>query len=229
MRCRLCGSNDVAKLWSDDDGKADWFRCVVCGSDSSTREYDVGIYTPEWIAQEIAATGGDEARRESVRSNCDWFPHYKHLTGGGLDFLDVGCCDGAAMAEMAGLGFRVHGFDVTEGARREGCTTIHPFFTASLFPRQYHFVLCREVIEHVEGPRQFLSELTAVTHRGGLLQVQTPRPCVDQERIAYQPAHLQIFSPVMLELLCTNHGFRVLDRRQWGTGIALLLHKVDDL
>jgi len=187
------------------------------------------MYSAEWIAGEVAATGGEEKRRDSVRSNCDWFPHYKHMTGGGIDFLDVGCCDGAAMAEMAKIGYSVHGFDVIEGARREGCTTIHPFFSASLFPQQYHQVLCREVIEHVEGPRQFLTELVAATVRGGLLQIQTPRPCVQQERIAYQPHHLQIISPVKLELLCIEHGLRVLDRRQWGTGIAFLMHKVDDL
>ncbi len=224
MRCRVCGMDGLAKLW--DDAAGPWFRCVACGSDSADRPYPAGMYAAGYVASEVAATGGEAARRLEVRSNCDWFPHYKHLCGG-MDFLDVGCCDGAAMHVMQDLGWSVHGFDVTADAARPGCTTINPYFAASLFPQQYHAVLCREVLEHVEGPRQFLNELAAATRPGGLLQVQTPRPCVTQEGIAYQPAHLQIYSPPALELALREAGFRVLDRRMWPVGQALLLHKAD--
>lgn len=211
--------------WGNDQ-VGNWSKCVVCGSDSSDLPYPDGLYNDEWVADEVNATGGMDARRLSVRSNCDWYPHYQNLCDG-MDFLDVGCCDGAAMLEMASLGYRVHGFDVCKAAEQPGCTTISPFFAASLFPRQYDQVMCREVIEHVEGPRQFLVELVDVTKRGGLLQLQTPRPTNRDERIVYQRAHLQIYSPVMLERNFRELGLHVLDKRIWATGQCYLMRKID--
>jgi SAM-dependent methyltransferase len=220
--CKVCGSGDHVNLWYDGGGNA-WRRCLCCGSDSSEGNYPADLYRDGYVANEVASTGGPAAREDQVRSNCDWFPHYAHLVGG-RDFLDVGCCDGAALRVMAALGWSVHGFDVTEDARQPGCTTIQPYFAASLFPREYHAILCREVLEHVEGPRGFLSELTAALVPGGLLQVQTPRPWHEPHAIPYQAGHLHLYSPVALELAVRHLGYSVLDRRFWPYGQAWLLH-----
>lgn len=222
--CRLCGSLDTSPLWADYQG-GNWRRCLHCGSDSSDSPYDIGIYRSGYVKAEVESTGGVDRRAEEVRSNCDWFPHYAHVCKG-KDFLDVGCCDGAAMRHMHNMGWPVHGFDVTEDAHQPGCTTIAPYFAASLFPQRYHAVLCREVIEHVETPRQFLVELHAVLHHDGLLQIQTPRPWKEPHGVPYQKAHLQLFSPAQLELMVTQLGFHVLDRRFWDYGQAWLFQKV---
>jgi hypothetical protein len=229
--CKICGVCALKYLWSD-AGRNLWFRCSTCGSDSSSAAYDPTHYSDTYLADALTKTGGFEAAKEQVRSNIEWFDHYKGHCGG-LDFLDVGCLEGGAMAVAADHGWRVHGWDVMEAARRDGCTTIHPHFAASLFPQVYHAVLAKDVLEHVEGWRGFLSELTAVTARNGILQIQTPRPMDWNSPTCYQPAHLFVIYPAALERAVRDLGFTVLDRRQWdGTdtgpaGQALLLRLED--
>jgi uncharacterized protein (DUF779 family) len=229
--CKVCGVSALTPLWKDYGGNQ-WHRCGACGSDSSEATYPPDHYTDEYLTSSLARTGGIEAAKEYVRSNIEWFDHHKDKCGG-LDFLDVGCLEGAAMMVAAEHGWRVHGFDVIEAARQPGCSTIHPYFAASLFPQVYHAVMCREVLEHVEGWRGFLSELAAVTARNGILQLQTPRPMATNSPTCYQPAHLFIVSPAALERAVRDLGFTILDSRQWeGTdvgpaGQGWLLHLTD--
>lgn len=229
--CRVCTAAALSPLWKDDWG-FHWSACSACGSQSSDAPYPAALYQRGYVAQEVAGTGGPEKREQEVLSNVDWFPHYQHLTTG-RDFLDIGCCDGAAMRVAERFGYSVHGFDVTEDARQPGCTTIYPYFAASLFPRLFHFVLCREVLEHVPGWRGFLSELTAATERGGVVQIQTPRPVPELARYTHQLAHLQIVSPAVLERTVKELGYKVLDKREWPAtetgpaGQAVLLHLAD--
>ena len=173
--CRACSEAALTYLWKDYQG-GHWFRCHCCGSDSSSNSYadTKAMYGEEYNQKHHGGISIDE-ELASMRSNLDWFQDYRPETSG-IDFLDVGCCRGAAMIGMQKRGWRVHGFDVTEASRQPGCSTIAPEFKASLFPQRYHAVLCREVIEHVDHQMQFLTELANVTERGGFLQVQTPRP-----------------------------------------------------
>lgn len=231
MFCRVCGVSKLRPLWKDMGGHL-WRRCESCGSDSSEARYDPAMYDNGYLVESLKRTGGLDAAKEQVRSNIEWFDHYKTHCGG-LDFLDVGCLEGAAMMVAQDHGWRVHGFDVIEEARQPGCSTIYPYFAASLFPQLYHAVLCKDVLEHVEGWRGFVSELTAVVHRNGILQLQTPRPMDEQSPTCYQPAHLFIISPNELERAMRDLGFTILDKRQWdGTdtgpaGQALLLQLTD--
>jgi hypothetical protein len=229
--CRVCGSSRLAPLWKDWGGNL-WRRCTACGSDSSEATYPADHYTEKYLTDSLAKTGGLDAAKEQVRSNIEWLDHYKDKCGG-LDFLDVGCLEGAALMVAGEHGWRVHGFDVMPAAAQPGCTTIHPYFAASLFPQLYHAILCKDVLEHVEGWRGFMSELTAVTHRNGIVQLQTPRPMDEPSTTCYQPAHLFIIAPAELERAVRDLGFTILDRRQWdGTetgpaGQALLLQLSD--
>jgi hypothetical protein len=152
--CKVCGVSALSPLWKDTGGNQ-WHRCGACGSDSSEATYPPDHYTDDYLVKSLERTGGIEAAKEYVRSNIEWFDHHKDKCGG-LDFLDVGCLEGAAMMVAAEHGWRVHGFDVIEAARQPGCSTIHPYFAASLFPQVYHAVMCREVLEHVEGWRGFI-------------------------------------------------------------------------
>lgn len=233
MRCRICDGNEFLPLWTDTDGY-DWRSCLLCGSHVSTTQYWASSYTDEYLTVSLEHTGGMDAAREQVRSLIEWFDHHRGECPT-RDFLDVGCLEGAALDVAQEHDWSVHGFDVIPAAARPGCTTIHPYFAAGLFPQQYSAVMCKDVFEHVEGPRAFLSELAAVTARNGLLMIQTPRPMAYCHPHAYQKSHLFIIAPPALELAVTALGFRVIDKRTWaGTdsgpaGQALLCRKVDGL
>lgn len=222
MNCRICGESDLSPLWVVYGQQ--WARCLCCGSDTSSGEYDPEIYRTGYLAGALANIGSMNRAIEEVRTNCDWFERL--ATNPGRDFLDVGCLEGAAMTLMASRGWSVHGFDVSEESAHPGCTTIAPEFLASLFPRRYDAVLCREVIEHVIDPRKMVSELLGACNPGGFVQIQTPRPMATPDPIPYQTAHLQIISPAAMELMVRDAGGVITARQVWHQGqLCMISHR----
>jgi SAM-dependent methyltransferase len=223
MTCRCCHSPDTAPVpfpVPPESGR--WVRCRACGSDTADNPYPAGLYSPAYEASEVAATGTPADRRDQVRSNCDWFcDHADRLPA--RTFLDVGCCDGAALAVMQDRGWAVHGFDVFRPSYHGPHVTVAPAFHRWLFPRRFDAALCREVLEHVESPQFLLAELHGVVVPGGLVQVQTPRPLDRHHPIPYQRQHLALASPARLRQLFRTFLFETLDAREWECGQAYLL------
>lgn len=219
--CRACGAGSPDPL----PFAPGWARCRACGSDTSdsdpAREAE-RYQTPEYVRWNVIDCGGFDAVVRSVGENVRWFAAHR---GPGRDFLDVGHNEGAMLAAMQADGWGVHGFDVNPHAYLGPHTTIAPAFAAGLFPRRYHAVNCREVLEHVPDWRGLLAELWAATEPGGLCQVQTPRPCGAFDPGVYQPAHLVIFAPAFLSDYLLSAGWAVLGRRLWPTGQCHLLRR----
>lgn len=223
MQCKICGKQPLIHLWHVCCHA--WLRCLSCGSDSSTATYDCvkHLYNSDYPTAHHGKSNDADLRKE-LTSNIEWFTvHRKGCKD--RTFLDVGHCEGTALAMMQELNWSVHGFDINQVCNYGSHTTIAERFKADLFPRQYSAVLCREVIEHVQEPLDFLSQLYQVTMTGGLCQIQTPTPWLWPHPIPYQTAHLQLFSPMALLYLSTNLGFKLVDKMQWDCGMALLLRK----
>jgi SAM-dependent methyltransferase len=130
---------------------------------------------------------------------------------------------------MKKRGWSPHGFDVFAGAGvlcPGADVRTAPVFGRHLFEGRFGAVLCREVIEHVEGWRQLLHECFWSLEPGGLFQVQTPIP---QAELApghpYGRVHLHIFTPVALEMALRTQGFVVVDRWDWKNGVAFLCQR----
>lgn len=232
MICRLCMNCELGPMpFSHPDIGEHWLACGKCGSHCSMLPYDPGIYTPAYEKSEVAATGGIEACRQQVSSNCDWYKHYAdaHLP---KDFLDVGTGDGAALNVMQDReGYSVHGFETYVPSYNGSHITVGKDFNRWLFPQRYTAVLCREVIEHVADPLRLLNELRAVTEFRGLVQIQTPTPIPNLTAAAesrlpisagYQRAHLNLISPNQLQLMIESVRFRIVDKRFWPGGQAYL-------
>ncbi len=226
MRCKCCGEDALRPLWADKDG-GPWHRCLACGSDSAERNYaDVReIYNDAYLEHSLKSAGGTlEDCVAAMATNLDWFGHHAERCPN-RDFLDIGCLEGAGLTGMAARGWSVHGFDVTKPPYYGPHVTVAPNFHAGLFPQQYSAVLCREVIEHVEGWRQLVTDAFAVTARGGLFQLQTPRPWHEPDPIPYQLAHLQVFAPMVLRYWLEHVGFTVADYRLWDKGQAWMCRR----
>lgn len=217
MRCKLCHSPDTGpQPFAVPAAEGEWVRCRACGSDSNALTYDdvKAVYDPAFAGRLEAISGGPGAARDQVRSNCDWFGHH----AGGLpnrDFLDVGCADGAALDVMQALGWAVHGFDVAPPPYVGPHVTVAPFFNRWLFPLRYAAVMAREVFEHVPCPDVLLHELHGVACPGGLVQVQTPKPCDHPHPNVYQRAHLFVASPRRLREMLDHAMLDVIDAREW--------------
>lgn len=224
MRCRVCFENEAAPLFKDLEG-GEWYRCLCCGSDTSDWPYSARLYDDQYVSHNLVTNDGMAGCIEQVRSNAEWFGHYK-VKVRKYDFLDVGHLEGSMLTAMADSGWSVHGFDVIPAAYLGPHTTIAPQFRASVLPQQYDAVNCREVIEHVPDWRRMLQELHAVIAPGGLLQLQTPRPSVNPDHTPYQKYHLQIFAPSMIRYWLERLGFEVHDYRFWDLGQAWMCQKV---
>jgi SAM-dependent methyltransferase len=226
MRCKVCDCGPLRPVYPDDSG-GPWFACLFCGSHCSELEYDPAWYTPHFVEKYREAVGTFERSKAEMTNNAKLFDDFRVLAPS-LDFLDVGCCDGAAMSVMQDHGWRVHGWDVSEASNHGSCTTIAPEFRADLFPRQYGAILCREVIEHAPDWRKLLREMVGSLLVGGLLQIQTPRPWHTPERLIYHREHLQIFHPLALREWFGAFGLSPVHYEEWPMGQLHLVRKISD-
>lgn len=228
MRCRVCGEDATYPLWRD-ARRRQWRRCLACGSDTSpyTWEESRPTYDAKYLRTHAGKT--PQAIQEDMRANLDWFSDYRK-DAPSIDFLDVGCTEGASLRGMAARGWSVAGFDIIQEAKLASPPgdhiTVAETFAANLFPQKYGAILAREVIEHVPGWRAFLEELHAAALPAGLVQIQTPRPTAAINRIGYQSAHLQLFAPYTLRYWVERLGFDVLDYRLHDEGQCWMLRRI---
>src|ERR1700759_3719495 len=84
----------------------------------------------------------------------------------GAEVLDVGCGNGVISRYLGGKGFNVQGVDVSEKAIEKARSLNHysnvKFDVISAEQlvangRQYHAVICSEVIEHLNEPAKLLN------------------------------------------------------------------------
>ena len=218
--CRACGSADLGPLpFPVPLHRGAWLRCATCGSDSNNLPYIAEHYTP--TLSEIAERdgGGDAKMREQVKYNVDLLEGCRGELPDNT-FLDVGCCDGAAMRELGDRGWATHGFDVFMPPWGDtDLVTVGPNLNRWQFPRRYSAVMCREVLEHVDHPQGLLHELHACALPGGIVQVQTPSPLSAWTvEWVYIPGHLCIFSPGMLKRMMTAARLEMLFEYHWDGG-----------
>ncbi len=224
MRCRVCSSPGCLPLWPNVEGVGgEWFICPGCGSHSHNVDADdvAADYGTKWYRDHLS-TGDHDPSPDALKVNVEWFREFR---GVGRDALDVGHLNGNGLAALKADGWNVHGFDVNPHGDYGPHTTIYPFFAAHLFPGLFDAVLCRDVIEHVEGWRALLMELWRATKPGGLVQIQTPRPTSGPTSIVHQRHHLQIFSVGELDRWCRWAGLEPFARKDWETGQALLCRR----
>lgn len=226
MRCKVCASNSLTRVHPDALG-GPWFACRECGSHSSELRYDPEWYAPHFVESYKEAVGTFDRSKVEMTNNANIFDAYRHLAPS-RDFLDVGCCDGAAMSVMQDRGWSVHGWDVSEASNHGPCTTIAPEFRADLFPRRYGAILCREVLEHSPDWKALLTEMVEALLPVGLLQIQTPRPWHTPEPIVYHREHLQIFHPIALREWFGEFGLIALHYEEWPMGQLHLVCKISD-
>jgi 2-polyprenyl-3-methyl-5-hydroxy-6-metoxy-1,4-benzoquinol methylase len=90
--------------------------------------------------------------------------------------------------------------------------------TANLPSDTYDFIICHDIIEHVNQPKVFLSELARVLKPGGRLQIITPNAIQDlafskRAAKAGMPMtmllnHINYFSPKALWIALQSHGLK---------------------
>ncbi|MCX9083035.1 MAG: class I SAM-dependent methyltransferase [Candidatus Methanoperedens sp.] len=101
-----------------------------------------------------------------------------------LEGLDLGCGMGNITIPLAILGYRMTGIDISpkniNNAKSRKITVDNPFFLVedaenfSLGKDNLDFVICSEVLEHLNSPHRALNLINKVLRNNGLLIVTVP-------------------------------------------------------
>lgn len=120
----------------------------------------------------------------------------------GSQGLDFGCGPGAALADM----LRAEGMDMT---------VYDPFYAPdpTVLTKQYDFITCTEVLEHLHQPLDVLRDLERMLKPGAMLAIMT---CfqTDDSRFAHwhyrrDPTHVVFYRQTTLQWLADYFGWQL--------------------
>lgn len=224
--CKYCGER--AEQFVSKDIRATFYRCAHCLCESSDMSYSDVVaeyHKSEYLDWHDRRGSNQERFLNELNTNMELIQKHAPTPG---KFLDVGCCEGSALKRMTDIGWDVYGFDIiAECPTLVGQYGIPPdkvkvgdsFHRATFYKTRFDCVMSREVLEHVPNVDRHMDELVAVVAKGGVIQVQTPRPCTDTaNRYLYQDAHLILLQPFCVRRLLESRGMTVLDSLLWDTG-----------
>ena len=129
-------------------------------------------------------------------------------------FLDYGCgVHGLFVQYLQENGFKhVYGYDPYAPASGLGDLV-------TVTQQKFDYISSQDVIEHVEDPGAFLSDIDKMSAPGGHILIGTPnasnikldRPDVDDyEYLIHAPYHLHMFTPDVLKQLGKDQGWNVV-------------------
>jgi SAM-dependent methyltransferase len=151
--------------------------------------------------------------------------------GGKPRVLDIGCAAGALLEELRGRGWDCTGVEIcraeAEYARRERHLDVRNLaLEENRFPGDsFDLVLASHLIEHLNRPAAFVSEVRRILAPGGYFIVTTPNIGGFQARLfrgRWRSAifdHLYLFSVKTLPALLAQQGFAIEKIVTWG-GLA---------
>ena len=145
-------------------------------------------------------------------------------------FLDIGCATGALPAFLKECGWLTTGVEISPGAeyaqkKRNLDVRQQPLEEINFPSRSFDVVHASHLIEHLNDPRSFLTEVRRVLKDGGQIYITTPNIAGFQARLfggKWRSAiydHLYLFSKRTLTKLLKETGFKVDRIRTWG-GLA---------
>lgn len=225
LSCPLCENPHVASLLVVTG--LHLYQCGSCGH----RFADVASLTVPQVETTYMteAYGGfreDTIFQQIVRAELE--TTFASLAPGiGRCILDVGCGNGAFLAEAAQCGYEAMGVDISPAAvqmcRARGLAAQAGDFLRLDLDSAWDFVTMWDVIEHLPHPPAFVQRACELLKPGGYLIVKTPEvkaltfrlvaaaPRL-KEVLLQVPGHIQFFTPDSLRRLLDTSGFGSL---QW--------------
>jgi len=159
--------------------------------------------------------------REAGAASVRWLPASQR---GRL--LDVGCGNGAFLARMRDLGWRVAGVEpdpVAGSLARDHsglAVVVGTLDEANFEAASFDVITLSHVIEHVPDPGETIRECRRLLAPGGRLLMVTPntrclaRRCFGPSWMGWStPQHLMLFTPALLRGLTEEAGLRVVHVR----------------
>lgn len=163
------------------------------------------------------------------------------ITKSPTNVLDVGCASGWFIAKIKERfpNANFYGIDIYKDSI-EYAKKLYPDIKferadAHFLPYKDSFfdlVICTEVIEHLDDPRQAMSEIKRVLKKGGrfIIEVDSGSTLFSivwffwtkfRGRV-WNEAHLHSFNIAKLENLARKNGFKVLKKKKFSLGMAMI-------
>ena len=139
--------------------------------------------------------------------------------------LDLGSSAGFFLAEAKSRGWETTGLESSSWSKKYaekhfGLTVYdQPLEKLSWQPESFDAVTMLDVIEHLTGPREVLSEVKKILKPNGVFVITTPNinslaaKLTKEKWYAVLPGHLFYFSPNTLEKTLLITGFRTVEKK----------------
>lgn len=215
MNCPACG-NDVSLVEVRSINNYKMFRCGACDVEFADPMKNPGA---DWYEKsELYSVG------KIIDSGVGW-NHRQFLElekKYGLTLLDIGCGTGAFLHEARKLGYQPCGIDFdTVALKVAGDRFVLPELfqvnvseLSKLFPeRRFDVISFFEVLEHVENPAVFLSQVSQLLAPSGLIAVSVPnrnRKIDFMKDDDYPPNHLTRWTAESLSSFFRSQGYEIL-------------------
>lgn len=179
--------------------------------------------TPKQELNTLYRLGHDESWPDSVEDRADWvlaaklissFPNIKRV-------LDVGCFDGRLLdyldSSYEKLGVEIHQAAAERASKRGVNIIAREFDELALYPATADVVLAMDVIEHVEDPLEFLTQLVKVVTPGGIIIIATGNTASPSWRLmgshywyCHIAEHISFINPTWTHQAAHHLGLEVL-------------------
>jgi len=191
------------------------------------------MFGKDYLSYEIENESAFLKLQQSALEDAGFFKLEKTLmlrAGSKPSVLDIGCATGALLSFLEGRGWRVTGVEISpsfEYARNERKLDVRnlPLEENKFSGGSFDVVLASHLIEHLNAPFPFLTEVNRILKDDGALFITTPNISGFQARLfkgRWRSAifdHLYLFSKRTLRKILKKAGFKTQRIRTWG-GIA---------
>jgi len=180
--CPLCSSRKIKRVFSQPEWAIN--RCKACTNawtvpspgqvEYEAADFHASATHSHDLASPTTVDDLPEEWKQCVRGQAKLL--VRHLPQRAR-VLEIGCGEGILLAELATVGFDVHGIEPSESgsarARRKGLNVLTGYFPHTKPDGYFDAVILSHVLEHLSDPMEILGSISKVVPQGYLLLVQT--------------------------------------------------------
>jgi len=235
LPCVLCETGNFKSALKCEDFS--FVRCVKCGLVQRNPQPDENeiiaryssVYGKDYLSYELKNESAFLKLQQLALKDAKFYKLKKDSLS--RSFLDIGCATGALIADLREQGWNVTGVEISPcadyaGNERKLDVRKTPLEKCNFPANSFDVVHASHLIEHLNDPKGFLTEVNRILKENGHVFISTPNISGFQARLfggQWRSAifdHLYLFSKKTLFKLLKNTGFKIESCRTWG-GLAV--------